>query len=164
MAIILEAAYSKKLGLPNYSSHSYVVSIRTELSDLTQVEAESARLYALLQKSVDGEIQQVGFLPDVTQYGMNGNPPLNSPNGNGHDHPTADAWTCSDKQKELILKLVEQHNIDKTEVEALAKEMFSTPVKALNRLQASGLIDELLERYGKSQRGRTTNGHASRRA
>ncbi len=38
MAIILEAAYSKKLGLPNFSSHSYVVSIRTELSDLTQVE------------------------------------------------------------------------------------------------------------------------------
>ena len=70
MAIILEAAYSKKLGLPNYSSHSYVVSIRTELSDLTQVEAESARLYALLQKSVDDEIQQVGFLPDATTYGM----------------------------------------------------------------------------------------------
>ena len=53
MAIILEAAYSKKLGLPNYSSHSYVVSIRTELSDLTQVEEESARLYSLLQQSVD---------------------------------------------------------------------------------------------------------------
>ncbi len=70
MAIILEAAYSKKLGLPNYSSHSYVVSIRTELSDLTQVEAESARLYALLQQSVDNEIQQVGFLPDATRYGM----------------------------------------------------------------------------------------------
>ena len=55
MAIILEAAYSKKLGLPNYSSHSYVVSSRTEPSDLTQVEAESARLYALLQQSVDGQ-------------------------------------------------------------------------------------------------------------
>ena len=66
MAIILEAAYSKKLGLPNYSSHSFVVSIRTELSDLTQVEAESARLYALLQQSVDNEIRQVGFLPDAT--------------------------------------------------------------------------------------------------
>ncbi len=70
MAIILEAAYSKKLGLPNYSSHSYVVSLRTELSDLTQVEAESARLYALLQQSVDNAIQQVGFLPDVTRYGI----------------------------------------------------------------------------------------------
>lgn len=56
MAIILEAAYSKKLGLPHYSSHSYVVSIRTELADLTQVEQESARLYHLLQCSVDEQI------------------------------------------------------------------------------------------------------------
>lgn len=167
MAIILEAAYSKKLGLPNYSSHSYVVSIRTELCDLTHVEAESARLYALLQQSVDNEIQQVGFLPDATRYGMNSadaphhQPSQTSTNGNGHhsgEHPAhsaPDAWTCSDKQKELILKLVEQHSLDKNTVEALAKEMFGLPVKTLNRLQASGLIEELLERHGKAKQ----NGH-----
>ena len=57
---------------------------------------------------------------------------------------------CSDKQKELILKLVEQHGLEKKEVEALAKEMFGLPVKTLNRLQASGLIEELLERHGKA--------------
>ncbi len=161
MAIILEAAYSKKLGLPNYSSHSYVVSIRTELSDLTQVEAESARLYALLQQSVDHEIQQVGFLPDGTTYGMNKPTP---PMAIGHRPPQEsqqpvqndfnDHWVCSDKQKELILSLVEQHGLDKKDVEALAKEMFGLPVKTLNRLQASGLIEELLERHGKG-----TNGH-----
>ena len=170
MAIILEAAYSKKLGLPNYSSHSYVVSIRTELSDLTQVEAESARLYALLQQSVDGQIQKVGFLPDATTYGMDGHPAdahhkgdnANQANGSGdedrrRDQPLepdrpADVWVCSDKQKELILKLVEQHHLDKQEVEALAKEMFGLPVKTLNRLQASGLIEELLERHGKAKK------------
>ena len=162
MAIILEAAYSKKLGLPNYSSHSYVVSIRTELSDLTQVEAESARLYALLQQSVDSQIQQVGFLPDATTYGMDTHYAdahhANHANGNEdrrRDQPLepdrpADVWVCSDKQKELILKLVEQHGLDKKEVEALSKEMFGLPVKTLNRLQASGLIEELLERYGKT--------------
>lgn len=48
MAIILEAAYSKKLGLPNYSSHSYVVSIRAELQDINQVPAERANLYHIL--------------------------------------------------------------------------------------------------------------------
>ena len=132
MAIILEAAYSKKLDLPNYSSHSYVVSIRTELSDLTQVEAESARLYALLQQSVDAQIRQVGFLPDGTTYGMHAadadhRQTAPSSNGDGHHddqpvHSAPDAWTCSDKQKELILKLVEQHGLDKKEVEALAKE------------------------------------------
>lgn len=171
MAIILEAAYSKKLGLPNFSSHSYVVSIRIELSDLTQVEAESARLYTLLQRSVDGQIQEVGFLPDATTYGMDGHyanahqngEHASHANGNGNenrrrDRPLepdrpADVWVCSDKQKELILKLVEQHKLDKQEVEALAKEMFGLPVKTLNRLQASGLIEELLERHGKRTNG-----------
>ena len=179
MAVILEAAYSKKLGLPNFSSHSFVVSIRTELSDLTQVEAESARLYTLLQKSVDDEIQSVGFLPDATTYGMNGagashHQPSQPPSANGSgshltDHPIheqpGDNWVCSDKQKELILKLVEQHGLEKKEVEALAKEMFGLPVKTLNRLQASGLIEELLERYGKSAKknGRGNGAAAYRR-
>ena len=182
MAIILEAAYSKKLGLPNYSSHSYVVSIRTELSDLTQVEAESARLYTLLQRSVDGQIQQVGFLPDSTTYGMNGadtpcqpSSPLPSTNGSGEHHArehsiqyqSGDHWVCSDKQKELILPLVEQHRLDKQDVEALAKEMFGLPVKTLNRLQASGLIEELLARYGKATKpnddGRPNGAAAYRR-
>ena len=157
MAIILEAAYSKKLGLPNFSSHSYVVSIRTELSDLTQVEAESARLYALLQQSVDHQIQQVGFLPEATTYGMDNAHAATTSSGNGNvahhqtsindHHQPGDQWVCSDKQKEFILKLVEQHRLDKTVVEALAKEMFGLPVKTLNRLQASGLIDQLLTRY-----------------
>ena len=168
MAIILEAAYSKKLGLPNYSSHSYVVSIRTELSDLTHVEEESARLYSLLQHSVDQEIQAVGFLPDGTTYGMNGD---HNTNGHSQDQPPSahpqpgnDHWTCSDKQKELILSLVDQHHLDKNDVEAMAKEMFGLPVKTLNRLQASGLIEELLERHGKGTNGNgkaKTNGGKS---
>ena len=60
MAIILEANYSKKLGLPGYSSHQYAVTVRTELADLNQVDQESQRLNALLQSSVDREIQQTG--------------------------------------------------------------------------------------------------------
>ena len=165
MAIILEAAYSKKLGLPNYSSHSYVVSIRTELSDLNQVESESARLYALLQQSVDSQIQEVGFLPDGTTYGMDHPAPTN---GNGNTPATnpptdsGDTWVCSDKQKTLILSLVDQHGLDKKAVEALAKEMFGLPVKTLNRLQASGLIEELLERHGKPQNGQSHTGGKSR--
>ncbi len=62
MAIVIEAAYSKKVGLPHYSSHQYSVTLRSEISDLSQVEAESSRLYALLQASVDREIQEQGFL------------------------------------------------------------------------------------------------------
>ena len=158
MAIILEAAYSKKLGLPNYSSHSFVVSIRTELSDLTQVEEESARLYHLLQHSVDNEIQQVGYLPDATSYGMNDHHEKACVRGDHspadeYQQPGADTWTCSDKQREFVLKLIAEHHLDKRDVEALAKEMFGAPVKTLNRLQASGLIDRLLELHGGKKNG-----------
>ena len=69
--------------------------------------------------------------------------------------------------KQLILKLVEQHCLDKQEVELLAKEMFGPTVKTLNRLQASGLIEELLERFGKATgkngSGRTSGAVAYRR-
>jgi hypothetical protein len=157
MAVILEAAYSKKLGLPNYSSHSFVVSIRTELSDLSQVEEEGARLYALLQRSVDKEIQQTGFVPPEG-YGLNGS----KPEPNGHDE---NGWQCSDKQRELIERIVRENCLDKAEVEQLAVERFGHGVKALNRLAASGLIDELLERHGGKRNGRrqTANGDGSHR-
>ena len=54
-----------------------------------------------------------------------------------------------DKQKEFVLKIIAEHRLDKRDVEALAKEMFGVPVKTMNRLQASGLIDRLLELHGK---------------
>src|SRR5436190_9003976 len=87
MSIQIEATYSKKLGLPNFSSHSFMISVRAEVSSLRRLETESTRLYRVLQSSVDKEVQQVGFLPDATKYGMlvddkagrNGNPK----NGNG---------------------------------------------------------------------------------
>jgi hypothetical protein len=44
MAIIIEANYSKKLGLSAYSSHSYSVTIRSEVADLSQVDREGGRL------------------------------------------------------------------------------------------------------------------------
>jgi len=72
--ITLEANYSKKIGLPGYSSHQFSVSLKSELSDVSQVEQESARLYAVLQNSVDNNIQQVGFLPGEAKPSTNGNP------------------------------------------------------------------------------------------
>lgn len=60
MAIVIEANYSKKLGLPQYSSHSYSITIRSEIADLSQVERESSKLYSLLQGAVDREIVESG--------------------------------------------------------------------------------------------------------
>ena len=144
MAIKLSAAYSKKAGLPGYSSHSFSVSIETELQNLDNVREESARLYDSLQQAVDQQIQKTGFVP---------------PDGYGMEVDKNGAWNCSQKQRELIEKIGKENNIDQNVLDGLAAEMFGQSVQALNKLQASGLIDALLDRYGK----RTQRGHYGRR-
>jgi hypothetical protein len=57
------------------------------------------------------------------------------------------------QQKDLILKLVDEHNLEKTSVENLSKERFGKGVKALNKVEASGLIHELLETHGGGSTG-----------
>jgi hypothetical protein len=54
--------------LPNFSSHSCSVSVTVEIPDVSVVAQESSKLYALLQTAVDGEIQQVGYMPDASTY------------------------------------------------------------------------------------------------
>ena len=144
--ITLEANYSKKIGLPGYSSHQFSVTLKSELSDVSQVEQESARLYDVLQNSVDSNIQQIGFLPGEAKSNGNGNG-----NGNGHHKPQEDKWACSDKQRDLILKITDENKLDKAKVEGLAQDRFGKGVRQLNKLEASGLIEELLEMTGQSK-------------
>jgi hypothetical protein len=145
--ITLEANYSKKIGLPGYSSHQFSITLKSELTDVSQVEQESARLYDVLQNSVDSNIQQVGFLPTEAKPNGNGN-------GNGHQRavrPAEEPWKCSDKQRELILKVITENKLDKNNVEQLAQDRFGKGVKELNKLEASGLIEELFEQTGQGK-------------
>jgi len=145
MALTIEANYSKKIGLPGYSSHQFSLSLKAEITDLTQVPAEVTRLYRLLQDGVDGSIKEVGWLPEPKPANGNGHP-----NGKGNGHttaPKAERWNCSDKQQALILKIVEEHQLDKNVIEDLAQQRFGKGVKQLNKLEASGLIEELFEKH-----------------
>jgi hypothetical protein len=160
MAIHLEATYAKKLGLPNFSSHQYAVTLRVELADISQVEAESAKLYRLLQDAVDREIVEVGYMPDATVYGMDNRPSQNGngnghrQNGNGHhaNGSNGEVWNCTDGQKGFITKLVNENKLNKDEVERLSMDLFGVGVKKCDRLQASQLIEELLEMTGQGNR------------
>lgn len=147
MAVLIESSYGKTVGLPGYSSHKFTLSIKTEVSDLSRIGAEAQRVYDLLQQAVDEQIIRPGFVPGSAGNNGNGTYPANgkhaSSNGSG-----GDPWNCSDKQKELILKIVAENNLDKNEVNELARLRFGMEVKQLNKLSASGLIDELLEKYG----------------
>lgn len=150
MAIKLIANYSKRLGLPGYSSHQFSVSVETELVTTDDVPVESARLYERLQRTVDEQIQATGFVPGHT-YGME---PADANNGE-HRSSSNVPWKCSDKQRDLILSIIDEHHLAKNEIEALAIERFGKGVRHLNKVEASGLIDELLDTHGGgSNRGR----------
>lgn len=150
--ITLEANYTKKIGLPGYSSHQFSVTVRTEISDPGQIAAESSRLYSVLQANVDREIQRTGFHPGAAT--ANGKPAATNGNGHGYrngtgtNHTSTEVWSCTPKQQNLILGLVEEHHIEKAEVEALAQQLFRKGVRQLNKLEASGLIDELIAQHG----------------
>ena len=127
MALKLIANYSKRLGLPGYSSHQYSVCVETEISNINDVAGESTRLYQLLQQNVDEEIQRTGFVPDegygISEQGSrNGssNGHATRTNGNGNGHANGDGWVCSDKQRDLILKLVDEHQLDKGQVDDIS--------------------------------------------
>src|SRR5437660_574202 len=135
--IKLIAAYSKKIGLPGYSSHSFAVSMETELNDVENVAGESERLYALLQQAVDQQIQTTGFVPP-DGFGMDNGQHSNA----GQQHQNGGSAGITEKQLDLINRIVREHNLNKAEVEKMAVGLFGGGVRTLNRMQASNLIDE----------------------
>src|SRR5258708_39520817 len=154
--ITLEPNYRKKIGLTGNSSNQLSVSLKTELADLSQVGQGGARLYSVLQQSVDNNIQEIGYLPNSNGNNSNGRGNGNG-NGTGQNQSQGNengAWNCSGKQRDLILKIIEEHKLEKTKVEKLAEDRFGKGVKALNKLEASGLIEELLEQTGQKGNGR----------
>lgn len=162
MALKLIANYSKRLGLPGYSSHQFSVSCETEITNVSDVAVESARLYDTLQQSVDEQIQTTGFVPG-SDYG-NGNgheEPINRLKTNGIKTNNGDGWHCSDKQRGLILKLIADHNLEEV-AEEMSREMFGCSPEGLNKLQASGLIQRILEEHAskKPSKGKYVNGGA----
>ncbi len=165
MAIKLIANYSKRLGLPGYSSHQFEVSIETEITHISELAAETERLYGSLQSAVDAQIQQVGFVPNehygsqVTQRPALGascsqttpassvrqTPPVSVP---GSSIATVPAWRCSEKQQSLILELAGKTGLDDSALNELSTRRFNKVVAMLNRMEASGMIDELMNRSG----------------
>lgn len=174
--IKMTGIYAKRLGLANFSSHQFSVSVETELTDSGDIQGEATRIYRLLQDAVDREIQDTGFVPG-DEYGLNDNgsrqPQVNGNHngqhrlngGNGHNgngsNGHSDRWSCSDKQKVFIEKLITENDLARDTVEQTALDRFGIGVRQLNKLQASGLIGELLESVGKN--GKSRNGKGGRR-
>lgn len=151
MSIQIQLAYGKKLSLPNYSSHNFMVSVSAEVSSLRRLETEAKRVYALLQSSVDEQLKAVGFLPDTTKYGMleDGKAVQNANSKNGHGSAAVpvsagDATHASDKQKALIGKVAKREKFTAEDLDGIAERLFGSSLAELDRKQTSGFITELL--------------------
>ena len=165
MAIKLIANYSKRLGLPGYSSHQFEVSIETEITHTSELAAETERLYGSLQSAVDAQIQQVGFVPDehygtqatqrpvprasasltTSESSVRQTPPAGAPESSIATDP---AWQCAEMQQALILELAGMGGLDDSALNELASRRFNKVVAMLDRMEASGLIAELMNRSG----------------
>lgn len=158
MAIKLIANYSKRLGLPGYSSHQFSVSVETELRDITDADAEMANLYHQLQRNVDTQIQETGFVPSEAYGSQSGTrqAPQQKPQPQTQEQrpQQEDVWKCSEKQEQFIYRLMKENNLPLSEVDHLARQRFGLPAMQLNKMQASGLIDALLDQYGSKGKGK----------
>ena len=181
MAVIIESSYGKTIGLPGYSSHKFCLSVKTEVADLSQVAVEAERVYRIMQTAVDAQMANPGWTPNgngenhnkaaqsdgashapTNGAGATSTAPANSGQG---PNPTL-PWCCSPKQRLLIEEIAQRNNVDMAVFFDLSKKRFGKELAQLNKLEASGLIDELLDRYaehktqgGSRQRGRQYAGN-----
>ena len=148
MAILLQFDYGKKLGLPNYSSHNFGVSMKAEVSDPEDIPQEAERAYRILQQAVDKQMENPGFLPSPRQE-----------NQDQTNETDPQKWNCTEKQRGLILKILSQNDLPESEVEQVAQEITGRPMSDLQKGQASLVVGEVLDRWGKHRR--TDNGRAA---
>ena len=153
MAILLEIHYDKRLGLPGYSSHDFGVSLKTEVTDLDQIRQESERAYQILQKSVDSQIIHRGYVPEqVNNSGVtNQEEKDNTSVGIGKNDNNTEKWNCTVRQRDLILNVLERNNLDPQTANELGVELHGKKMDRLTKLQVSGVITELLNRFGRKK-------------
>ena len=153
MAILLEIHYDKRLGLPGYSSHDFGVSLKTEVTDLDQIRQESERAYQILQKSVDSQIIHRGYVPDqVNNSGVtNQEEKDNTSEGIDKNDNNTEKWNCTVRQRDLILNVLERNNLDPQTANELGVELHGKKMDRLTKLQVSGVITELLNRFGRKK-------------
>ena len=151
MAIQITASVGKKAGLPNYGSKSFTLSCTKEVTDIRNLEAESVKLHELLEQIVEAQIEKDESTEHVA--------PVNRIRSNGaqsNDHDE-DQWKCSPKQASLIKTLLKDHGLEE-EADRLSQQLWQLPIPSLNKLQASGLIENLLAITKQAKPRSRTNG------
>ena len=157
MAVLLQFDYNKRLGLPAYSSHSFGISMKAEVTDLERIGEEAERAYGLLQSAVDSQIVHQGFVSNESNE-VNGSVQGQKVQPKAKTDP--DDWNCTIRQRALILSILERNDLDPEVAEDLADDLCGKPMSDLNKGQVSAVIGEILDRWGKYPKanGKTTGG------
>lgn len=181
MAIILKASYSKKLmmGMDSHSYLLVMETEITDPSQVS-VESQRMYgiLQEAVDRELQqvGFVPSPGYGMQPAQNGAhsNGNGAHRPVSGNNGAQTTAAGRTsnaratrtsgvnnrrsnvsnarATDKQRDFIDKIIQDYSLTNGEVETTANTMFGiSDVSKLNKLEASGLIDELLSLYGEKQ-------------
>jgi hypothetical protein len=105
--------------------------------------------------SGNGNTNANGSVPRNGNGHSNGN---GYANGNGHHAApvttrNGDQWNCTDGQRGFILRIIAESSLTKQDVEDMAQQLFGAGVTSLDKMQASQLIEELLEKTGKKAAG-----------
>ena len=137
MAVILDINYSKKLGLPNYSSHSLGIGLKAEVANLGEVQGEVEKAYSLLQSAVDSQIVHQGFVSNESNE-VNGSVQGQKVQPKAKTDP--DSWNCTIRQRGLILSILERNDLDPKVVAGLAGDLCGIPLSDLNQGQISSGI------------------------
>jgi hypothetical protein len=95
-------------------------------------------------------LRQVSRLPE---------PPSSNPQTS---HPEEPAWSCSEKQRQVILSLARKNGINNSALHDLAVLCFGKGASQLNKLEASSLINELIEKSGGISRKAPSFGSCAR--
>ena len=141
MATVLKATYTTGLTQAGLSDQRFSLSLRTKVADLTQVQTECARLYAVLQASMENVLQNHGSLP----LNLNGHGERRHIIRSLRGDQNRSTWACSRKQRKLLRRFIAKCNLDWSFIERAAQERFAKPVQALNQSQARELIRVLHE-------------------
>ena len=158
MAVLLQFDYNKRLGLPAFSSHSFGITMKAEVTDLAKIGEEAERAYGLLQSAVDSQIVHKGYVSNEDR-GENGTDQVQKTqekvNGGSTD---PDKWNCSVRQRGLIVSVMERNNLDLRAVEDLSQELHGRPMSDLGKAQVSEVIGQVLDRWGRHPK---TNGRTA---
>lgn len=132
----LNASYSKKIPVEgqDYSSQSYHASVELELSDSLKPEELRQRIhetFQLVRQSVETELDGKSAVESA---------PAAKPDGKG----TRNTEKASNRQIKFAMDLAVRNGHSLSELNAMLNEQFDVEdLYALNRKQASQLIDEL---------------------